>query len=39
MFVHNGEIWEQGQVWTVLDEPKTPELRNFLGAVVVWHNT
>ena len=39
MFMHNGEIWEQGQAWAVLDEPKTPELRNFLGAVVVWHNT
>ncbi|SVB15317.1 uncharacterized protein METZ01_LOCUS168171 [marine metagenome] len=35
MFVHNGEIWEQGSARTVLDEPKTPELRSFLGAVLI----
>tara|TARA_B100000745_G_scaffold146417_1_gene95805 strand:+ start:396 stop:503 length:108 start_codon:yes stop_codon:yes gene_type:complete len=35
MFMHNGEIWEQGQTRTVLDEPKTLELRSFLGAVLV----
>ena len=39
MFMHDGEIWEQGQVWAVLDEPKTPELRNLLGAVLAWYNT
>jgi|TARA_B100001146_G_scaffold147149_1_gene129286 ABC-type phosphonate transport system ATPase subunit len=33
--MHNDEIWEQGLAQTVLDKPKTPELRSFLGAVLV----
>jgi hypothetical protein len=33
--MHNGEIWEQGQARTVLDEPKTLELRSYLRAVLV----
>jgi ABC-type polar amino acid transport system ATPase subunit len=33
--MHNGEIWEQDLARTVLDEPKTPELRSFLGAVLI----
>lgn len=35
VFMHEGEIWEQGVARTVLDEPKTPELKSFLGSVLV----
>jgi polar amino acid transport system ATP-binding protein len=35
VFMHEGEIWESGAARTVLDEPKTPELKSFLGSVLV----
>jgi len=35
VFMHEGEIWEQGAARAVLDEPKTPELKSFLGSVLV----
>ncbi len=35
VFMHEGEIWEQGPARAVLDEPKTPELKSFLGSVLV----
>ena len=35
VFMHNGEIWEQGSARQLLDQPSTPELRNFLGSVLV----
>jgi polar amino acid transport system ATP-binding protein len=33
VFMHEGEIWEQGDRST-LDQPRTPELVNFLGSVL-----
>jgi polar amino acid transport system ATP-binding protein len=35
VFMHNGEIWEEGAARAVLDSPKTEELKNFLGSVLV----
>ena len=35
IFMHEGEIWEEGPARTVLDSPKTPELSSFLGSVLV----
>ena len=35
IFMHNGEIWEPGPARTLLDEPKTPDLRNLMGVVLV----
>jgi polar amino acid transport system ATP-binding protein len=34
VFMHEGEIWEQGPTRPVLDRPQTPELVNFLGSVL-----
>ena len=34
VFMHDGEIWEEGAARTVLDSPKTEELGNFLGSVL-----
>ncbi len=35
VFMHNGEIWEEGAARAVLDDPKTEELKNFLGSVLI----
>lgn len=35
VFMHDGEIWEEGPARALLDEPKTPELSSFLGSVLV----
>ncbi len=35
VFMHNGEIWEEGAACAVLDDPKTEELKNFLGSVLI----
>ena len=34
VFMHEGEIWEQGPTRPVLEGPQTPELVNFLGSVL-----
>jgi polar amino acid transport system ATP-binding protein len=34
VFMHDGEIWEEGAARAVLDSPKTEELGNFLGSVL-----
>ena len=34
VFMHEGEIWEEGPTRAVLDRPRTPELVNFLGSVL-----
>ena len=35
VFMYDGEIWEQGAARAVLDQPKTEELSNFLGSVLI----
>ncbi len=35
VFMHDGEIGEEGPARAVLDAPKTPELSSFLGSVLV----
>ena len=34
-FMHEARVWEQGPAREVLDQPQTPELKNFLGSVLV----
>ncbi len=35
VFMHEGEIWESGAARAVLDDPQTPELKSFLGSVLI----
>jgi polar amino acid transport system ATP-binding protein len=34
VFMHEGAVWEEGPTRGTLDEPRTPELVNFLGSVL-----
>lgn len=34
VFMHQGKVWEQGDSKTLLSEPKTEELKQFIGAVL-----
>jgi polar amino acid transport system ATP-binding protein len=34
VFMHEGAVWEEGPTRRTLDEPRTPELVNFLGSVL-----
>jgi polar amino acid transport system ATP-binding protein len=34
VFMHEGEVWEEGPTCAALDRPRTPELVNFLGSVL-----
>jgi polar amino acid transport system ATP-binding protein len=34
VFMHEARIWEQGSPARILDDPRTPELKTFLAAVV-----
>lgn len=34
VFMHQGKVWEQGDPKTVLSNPKTDELKQFMGAVL-----
>jgi len=34
IFMHAGRIWEQGRAGETLANPRTPELANFLEAVL-----
>jgi polar amino acid transport system ATP-binding protein len=34
VFMHEGEVWEEGPTRAALDRPRTPELVNFLGSVL-----
>ncbi len=31
VFMHNGSIWEEGSPQDIFENPRTPELQNFLG--------
>ena len=33
VFMHQGKVWEQGDPKTVLSNPQTDELKQFMGAV------
>ena len=34
LFMHAGRIWEHGAPRDLLDDPRTPELKTFLAAVL-----
>ena len=34
VFMHQGKVWEQGDPKTILSNPQTDELRQFIGAVL-----
>ena len=34
VFMHAGRIWEEGPTRTLLEQPRTPELEQFLGSVL-----
>ncbi|MGB2065388.1 MAG: amino acid ABC transporter ATP-binding protein, partial [Marinomonas gallaica] len=34
VFMHQGKVWEQGDSKTLLSEPQTEELKQFIGAVL-----
>jgi len=34
VFMHQGKIWESGSSWQIFSPPQTPELQNFIAAVL-----
>jgi polar amino acid transport system ATP-binding protein len=34
IFMHQGKVWEQGDSKTLLSNPQTDELKQFMGAVL-----
>ena len=34
VFMHNGRVWEHGRSQQLLENPRTPELKSFLSAIL-----